>query len=151
MTAERDSTMTLEQVRDSLREVGLNAGNQYKRSWCYQLADAIDAHLAARDAVVSDGKAQWDELSAILGADGDNVDQVFRAAKDLASRKVAVPDGYVLVPIEPCWDQRNEGRELLIDGLENDPERMAYVIYKAMLNAAPSDQAMLSASQDEVK
>lgn len=39
-------TMTLEQVRDSLRTVGRNAGSDYKRAWAYELADAIDAALA---------------------------------------------------------------------------------------------------------
>jgi hypothetical protein len=46
--------------------------------------------------------------------------------------------GWKLVPIEPTWDMRNEGRELLIDGLEKEPERLAYALWKAMLAAAPS-------------
>lgn len=48
-----------------------------------------------------------------------------------------VPDGWKLVPIEPNWDMRNEGREFLIDGLEKNPEKLAYFLWKTMVAAAP--------------
>lgn len=48
-----------------------------------------------------------------------------------------VPAGWVLVPIEPNWDMRNEGREFLIDGLEKDYEKIAYFLWKTMVNASP--------------
>lgn len=53
---------------------------------------------------------------------------------------VAVPAGWKLVPIEPNWDMRNEGREFLIDGIEKEPERLAYFLWKTMINAAPEVQ-----------
>ena len=49
----------------------------------------------------------------------------------------AVPAGWALVPIEPNWDMRNEGREFLIDGLEKDYEKIAYFLWKTMVNASP--------------
>lgn len=48
-----------------------------------------------------------------------------------------VPVGWRLVPIEPTWDMRNEGREFLIDGLEKEPEKLAYFLWKTMVAAAP--------------
>lgn len=47
------------------------------------------------------------------------------------------PDGWKLVPIEPNWDMRNEGREFLIDGTEKEPEKLAYFLWKIMVAAAP--------------
>ena len=52
-------------------------------------------------------------------------------------RGASVPAGWVLVPIEPNWDMRNEGREFLIDGLEKDYEKIAYFLWKTMVNASP--------------
>ncbi|HEL4660804.1 TPA: hypothetical protein UN036_000080 [Stenotrophomonas maltophilia] len=49
----------------------------------------------------------------------------------------AVPAGWKLVPIEPTWSMRNDGREFLIDGIEKEPERLAYFLWKTMINAAP--------------
>ena len=54
---------------------------------------------------------------------------------DQATSKI--PDGWALVPIEPNWDMRNEGREFLIDGLEKDYEKIAYFLWKTMVNASP--------------
>lgn len=51
--------------------------------------------------------------------------------------ELIVPEGWKLVPIEPTWDMRNEGRELLIDGIHKEPERLAYFLWKTMLDAAP--------------
>lgn len=50
------------------------------------------------------------------------------------------PAGWKLVPIEPNWDMRNEGREFLIDGLEKEPEKLAYFLWKTMINVAPLPQ-----------
>lgn len=52
----------------------------------------------------------------------------------------SVPAGWKLVPIEPTWSMRNDGRELLIDGIEKEPERLAYFLWKTMINAAPEVQ-----------
>ena len=54
---------------------------------------------------------------------------------DQATSKI--PEGWALVPIEPNWDMRNEGREFLIDGLEKDYEKVAYFLWKTMVNASP--------------
>ena len=54
---------------------------------------------------------------------------------DQATSKI--PDGWALVPIEPTWDMRNEGREFLIDGLEKDYEKIAYFLWKTMVKASP--------------
>ncbi|HHA2785304.1 TPA: hypothetical protein ACOEPM_000328 [Stenotrophomonas maltophilia] len=53
------------------------------------------------------------------------------------SPAAAVPAGWKLVPIEPTWSMRNDGREFLIDGIEKEPERLAYFLWKTMINAAP--------------
>ena len=53
-------------------------------------------------------------------------------------RLSGAPAGWKLVPIEPNWDMRNEGREFLIDGLEKDYERIAYFLWKTMVNASPA-------------
>lgn len=53
------------------------------------------------------------------------------------SGELGVPAGWKLVPIEPNWDMRNEGREFLIDGIEKEPERLAYFLWKTMVAAAP--------------
>lgn len=74
-----------------------------------------------------------DRLKSALAALVDDVESASRQAA-----RVGVPDGWKLVPVEPTWDMRNEGRELLIDGLEKEPERLACVLWKAMLAAAPS-------------
>lgn len=52
-------------------------------------------------------------------------------------RGECVPEGWRLVPIEPNWDMRNEGREFLIDGLHKEPEKLAYFLWKTMVAAAP--------------
>ena len=53
------------------------------------------------------------------------------------TQEVTTNAGWVLVPIEPTWDMRNEGREFLIDGLEKDCEKVAYFLWKTMVNASP--------------
>ncbi|OBU52258.1 hypothetical protein [Stenotrophomonas maltophilia] len=53
------------------------------------------------------------------------------------SPAAAVPAGWKLAPIEPTWSMRNDGREFLIDGIEKEPERLAYFLWKTMINAAP--------------
>lgn len=59
--------------------------------------DGNVAGIAMRDALesarlaqpVDEGKQQWDELAAILGAHGDNVDEVFRKAREAMVQPVA--------------------------------------------------------------
>lgn len=62
------STMTLEQVRDSLlavheRDRNGTAGDGYHAAWAKQLADAIDAHLRREvkvpDASISSERYAW--------------------------------------------------------------------------------------------
>lgn len=47
---------------------------------------ALEAALAAQLEQITDGKAQWDEVANILGADGDNVDDVIAKATALAAQ-----------------------------------------------------------------
>lgn len=65
------------------------------------------------------------------------------AAESLSAQPspaASVPAGWKLVPIEPTWSMRNDGREFLIDGIEKEPERLAYFLWKTMINAAPEVQ-----------
>jgi hypothetical protein len=54
------------------------------------------------------------------------------------------PAGWKLVPIEPNWDMRNEGREFLIDGTEKEPEKLAYFLWKTMIGVSPEPPALKS-------
>lgn len=79
-----------------------------------------------------------------LTRDGRDINTVNVNCDDLETilaelgRVPGVPDGWKLVPIEPNWDMRNEGREFLIDGLEKDYEKIAYFLWKTMVNASPT-------------
>jgi hypothetical protein len=60
---------------------------------------------------MDEGKEQWDELAAILGCDGDNVDLVLRTAKRIMSDRIAPitepaqeQPGWKLVPVEPTME-----------------------------------------------
>lgn len=66
-------------------------------------------------------------------------------------RGAAVPAGWVLVPIEPNWDMRNEGREFLIDGLEKEPEKLAYFLWKTMVAASPKELEKRDAAIDNAQ
>lgn len=104
MTAARDSTMTLEDVRDKLRAAGrfvIYQPNTNEALWAEDLADAIDAHLATRDAVVSDEDVERaynicdrfvDEHGGLADEidDGQWCDVLRTILQDFASRKVAV-------------------------------------------------------------
>ena len=71
---------------------------------------------------------------------GENIDAAIKMLTALqagAGDAQVVPAGWALVPIEPSWDMRNEGREFLIDGLEKDPEKLAYFLWKTMVKASP--------------
>jgi hypothetical protein len=59
---------------------------------------------------------------------------------ELAEKVKELKRAWKLVPVEPTWDMRNEGREFLIDGIEKEPERLAYFLWKTMLNASPEVQ-----------
>jgi hypothetical protein len=61
--------MALEQVRDSLRKVATNAGNDYKRGWANELADAIDAAIKQREQDTKDA-ARYRWLRNKSGRDG---------------------------------------------------------------------------------
>jgi hypothetical protein len=52
---------------------GLESNSIAQKAWQAALAQSAD-----------EGKAQWDEVAHIIGADGDNVDDVFAKAKALA-------------------------------------------------------------------
>ena len=76
----------------------------------------------------------------IMREPGYTADQMHQYARDYAaalSQTAGVPEGWRLVPIEPNWDMRNEGREFLIDGLHKEPEKLAYFLWKTMVAAAP--------------
>ncbi len=86
------------------------------------------------------------EIDRVIGRlmssdpDFDDCENAAALIRRLAAKPqdvVRVPDGWRLVPIEPNWDMRNEGREFLIDGLEKEPEKLAYFLWKTMLDAAP--------------
>lgn len=62
-----------------------------------------------------------------------------------------VPAGWTLVPIEPSWDMRNEGREFLIDGLEKEPEKLAYFLWKTMVAASPIELEKRDAAIDSAQ
>ena len=62
-----------------------------------------------------------------------------------------VPAGWTLVPIEPSWDMRNEGREFLIDGLEKEPEKLAYFLWKTMVAASPKELEKRDAAIDNAQ
>ena len=81
-------------------------------------------------------KSLWTQYR---GGDSDVIELArrFHALAARLSGMAAVPEGWKLVPIEPNWDMRNEGREFLIDGLEKEPERLAYFLWKTMCAAAP--------------
>lgn len=78
----------------------------------------VPNHVRAEEAL-----AAWDEAIA--------------SAPTSAQAGDGIPAGWKLVPIEPNWDMRNEGREFLIDGLEKEPEKLAYFLWKTMVAAAP--------------
>lgn len=90
-------------------------------------------------------RANWPNLDLSRGPLGDYMQarvrsdwQLWQAALSAQpSPAAAVPAGWKLVPIEPTWSMRNDGREFLIDGIEKEPERLAYFLWKTMINAAP--------------
>lgn len=91
----------------------------------------------AQNAQGEEGKAQWDEVARILGADGDNVDDVFAKAKAHAER-ARVPEGQVLVPCEPTREMQAAGKHTLKGAADSPEWQQAISVYKSMLTAAPS-------------
>ena len=95
------SLMTLEQVRDQI--ASLEGSDSHRKSW----VKAIDAHLATRDAVVSDEDVEracrvYNKAPGHTNTAGYATPHMMRAAlESLASRKVAVPD----VVDEPAYDR----------------------------------------------
>ena len=73
------------------------------------------------------------------------------SADSSASDGKVVPAGWTLVPIEPSWDMRNEGREFLIDGLEKEPEKLAYFLWKTMVAASPKELEKRDAAIDNAQ
>jgi hypothetical protein len=70
-----DKVMTLDWVR------GMLSGSLVQRepitpNEVADCVEAIDAHITQH----AEGKKQWDQVAALLGADGDNVDQVLAKA-----------------------------------------------------------------------
>ncbi len=82
-----------------------------------------------------------------LGTDEGLVKSVHHAIEFLSGKHQPIsllsgndaPEGWQLVPIEPTWDMRNEGREFLIDGIEKEPEKLAYFLWKTMVAASPKE------------
>lgn len=160
------------------------AGNAKGEAFHRSCIGVIDAHLATRNAVVSvDSGDVVDAVSKAMRrawslgqlyfqqADSEYwsqnkksdetqgkfialVDETRAAIESLTSRKVAVPDGWMLVPIEPTEAMVYAGASshdypsVFMGGPSEQGKRMSKRIYKAMLACAP--EAML-ASQDEVK
>ena len=85
-------------VLDEHHQALLSAGNFTGEGPWFSNGEEMDikeeyaqarASLSARLAQPSDeGKQQWDELAAILGAHGDNVDEVFRKAREAMAQPV---------------------------------------------------------------
>lgn len=109
-------------------------------NWAHQALLKMDvAHGLVNWACVSMDKERYDRTA---GAFWDVIHMLTDERQRIEDARLsgmaaAVPDGWKLVPIEPNWDMRNEGRELLIDGIEKEPERLAYFLWKTMIAAAP--------------
>ncbi len=79
----------------------------------------------------------WETWAREGWAEAERLHLEMAALSAQPSPGAAVPAGWKLAPIEPTWSMRNDGRELLIDGIEKEPERLAYFLWKTMINAAP--------------
>lgn len=99
----------------------LEDGGPYN-GWCFSCEEMIDF-----------------SRGIITGWDWERRAQEY-ALSAQPSPAAAVPAGWKLAPIEPTWSMRNDGREFLIDGIEKEPERLAYFLWKTMMNAAPEVQ-----------
>lgn len=189
MTAERDIPMTL--VHRKLAHILEKESNRagLHDGWAtvliaahtsiQMLADALDAHLATHDAVVS-GESWRPVVSRVLTAldiatgdtdpniDPDMTDDEVRdeypeiwamqqlslllanQPESFASRKVAAPDGWKLVP-DDIWSHRGDWRtavEHMCKSSDNDADDLLY--WQHQLETLDRIETML-ASQDEVK
>lgn len=156
MTTER-SGMSLSELANEILECKNSAGD----SGNFQQADiyrrwilAIDAHLS-RDAVVSnDGTGYTAEGDAKLTGIGYEVDGVrvapervstfaftFSHTEPFAARHASVPDGYVLVPVEPT------------EAMLNAAEKAGYRGYTGTWTISPLDcwKAMLAQRDGDAK
>ena len=97
---------------------------------------------------------QWSDFEdAMLFCMNNGQDFKHAARAYLAALPAAgdVPAGWILVPIEPNWDMRNEGREFLIEGVEKEPEKLAYFLWKTMLAASPKELEKRDAAIDNAQ
>ena len=80
-----DDVVRAMRVHDEHRK---NGHPMYRAAAMRAALESLSARLAQP---VDEGKQQWDELAAILGAHGDNVDEVFRKAREAMAQPV-VPE-----------------------------------------------------------
>lgn len=154
-------TMTLEQVRDKLRQYAMDSVTYYNKTGdCLEffladdLADTIDAHLRERESAkvgVTDETVETACKAAAMEADtavfpdaysdeeADDLRKAMRAAlESFAARRAAVPDGWKLVPIE-LTDDMERAAEKTCKG-QCDQGGCFHVIYRDMLAAAPKTE-----------
>lgn len=130
-----------EGVSDALRELlhavcgetGFAAAVRSHSGLAYPWPALDAAEKQALKALAATPPAPQRQSSNPSGLSSESVSQ----SSELRLEQGEVPDGWRLVPIEPTWDMRNEGREFLIDGLEKNPEKLAYFLWKTMVAAAP--------------
>ena len=117
-------------------DMGRHAHGGYKDlsielAWQTYLHAKSEGHLS-RDAAVSDEDVEIARIAFIGGRDGKGLMlPSFACMKaslsSFAARHAAVPDGYVLVPVEPTVEMINAG---LCGCMDND---VTVSVYKAML------------------
>lgn len=83
MTDKRTTTYTAEEIEAMAARYARSNGHADVAVMLYSLADQQE--------IIAEGKRQWDQVAALLGADGDNVDDVLRKAQPLS-----VPEGWKL-------------------------------------------------------
>ena len=82
-----------------------SAGHEGENNKPLEAADMLEclaSQLAESKQIIDDGKRQWDQVAAILGADGDNVDDVLAKASQLAAQKW---EGESVNPIDDLVDR----------------------------------------------
>lgn len=151
-----NEVMTLEYVRDLLREYDPR-GDEYNGKYFLPMcADAIDAHLS-RKVSVSDADFKLSEdaylREGLWQSCNERVRRALRAALEsfAASLPVArVREGWKWVPVEPTREMSDAGKHA-VKGCDSTYERqIAGIAYAAMLNACPSTDGAPSGWEGEV-
>lgn len=116
------------------------------------MTDTRDSLQSVADGLES--LTQWSDRLGFVSVHKDDLRAFaarLTALQSGAGDAQVVPAGWTLVPIEPNWDMRNEGREFLIDGLEKEPEKLAYFLWKTMVAASPKGLEKRDAAIDNAK